>query len=576
MSARPELIRRQPAAKELKGGEHLHPLIQQIYLARGITDCSEVDYRLHNLCHPDGFKGLDEAAALLHQAITQQQRVVIVGDFDADGATSTALMIRALRQLGAEHVDFVVPNRFEYGYGLSVELVDVLVQMQAELVVTVDNGISSFKGVAAAKDHGMTVIITDHHLPPPQLPAADAIVNPNCEGDEFPSKALAGVGVAFYLLAATKRYFSQQPNVDADRVAGLNLANLFDLVAVGTVADLVPLDRNNRILVNRGLELIKNQRCTAGVAALFEVSGIDISQADNNSLGFYVAPRLNAAGRLEDMSIGINLLLTDDVGEARKLAQELQAINQQRKQIQADMQVFADSVVKELRKQELPQALCLFHKNWHQGVVGLLASRVKEDTHRPVIAFALEAPDSEWVKGSARSIKGLHIRDALVDVDSSHPGLIKKFGGHAMAAGLTMKAADLKAFKKAFIDVVADRLSEQHLTQVIHSDGPVDSADLSLYVAEMIQSAGPWGQHFDEPLFDDWFVLKRKALVGENHTKLQFQTSDGRKQISAIAFNHHPNQFVEIDQNQHVCYQMMVNEFRDKRSLQLKITHIIK
>ncbi len=574
--AKAKLIRRAIPEQDLPGAEHLHHLIKRIYLARGIRHYDQVDYRLKQLHQPDGFKGLDQASEVVVNAIKNPQQIVVVGDFDADGATATALVIRALRQMGAHHVSFLVPNRFEYGYGLTTELVDELVQMKAEVVITVYNGISSFDGVSKAKESGMSVIITDHHLPPDKLPPADAIVNPNCTGDEFPSKSLAGVGVAFYLLAAVKKQLLESQWFETQGLHAPNLANLLDLVALGTVADLVPLDVNNRILVDAGLQRIKSGRCVTGISALFKVAGSDQNNADADSLAFYIAPRLNAAGRLEDMSIGINLLLTDDQAEAKQLAQQLQEINQQRKAIQADMQRFADSVVAELKKQaELPDTLCLFHENWHQGVVGLLASKVKEFTHRPVIAFAKESEQSEWVKGSARSIQGLHIRDVLVDVDAANPGLIRKFGGHAMAAGLTLKQSDLLVFKQAFGDAVSARLSSDQLQQVVYSDGSVDVEDMNLGVAELIQSAGPWGQQFEQPVFDDWFIVKQKKLIGENHTKLTLQTTDLNKQIAAIAFNHHPNQFAEMDEKMHLCYQMMVNEFRNRRSLQLKINLIL-
>lgn len=571
-----QLVRRTIRKKSLTGGEHLHHLIQRIYLARGIQNYADVDYQLKHLQSPLGFKGLDVAAEIIIKAIKDQQRIVIVGDFDADGATSTALVIRCLSQMGAQHISFVVPNRFEYGYGLTTELVDVLVKKNAELVITVDNGISSFNGVSKAKSLGMDVIITDHHLPPEQLPPADAIVNPSCVGDDFPSKSLAGVGVAFYLMTAVKAQLVKVNWFDQQQLAPPNLAHYLDLVALGTVADLVPLDKNNRILVKGGLKRMQRQQSVKGINALFKVAGIDLTQADANSLAFYVAPRLNAAGRLEDMSIGINLLITDDANEAKSLANELNDINQQRKSIQADMQRFADSVVDELsQKQELPQAICLFHENWHQGVVGLLASKVKEFTHRPVIAFAKENETSQWVKGSARSVSGLHIRDVLVDIDSSEPGLIRKFGGHAMAAGLTIEQSNLNQFKTRFLEKVTEHLGSKALNKEILSDGSVEVEDLNLKMAELIQSAGPWGQYFDQPVFDDWFIIKQKKLIGDNHTKLVLQTPDLNKQIGAVAFNKHPNEFVEEGQNIHVCYQLMVNEFRNRRSLQLKIDHVL-
>jgi single-stranded-DNA-specific exonuclease len=571
------VVRRTAQGQSVSGGEHLHQLIQRIYLGRGVCDISQVDYRFRNLCHPGGLSNLDQAAKLIVQAIHDNRRMVIVGDFDADGATSSALMIRGLRQMGAGQVHFLVPNRFEYGYGLTPELVDELVNLRADLVITVDNGISSFRGVSKAKSLGMQVIITDHHLPPEELPPADAIVNPNCAGDEFPSKALAGVGVAFYLLAAVRAALRAEDHFARQGLSEPDVSALFDLVALGTVADLVPLDENNRIMVEAGLRLIRRERCVPGISALCKVAGVNQQQADSNSLAFYIAPRLNAAGRLEDMSIGIDLLLTDDPEEARKLAEQLQEINQQRKQIQQDMQLFADSVVDELKqKPSLPEVICLYHKNWHQGVVGLLASKVKEHTHRPVVAFAHESPGSQTLKGSVRSIKGLHIRDVLVEVDVKHPGVVDKFGGHAMAAGLSLQKSALPAFQQAFTEQVKNHLSEHTLDRVVLTDGSVDAADLSLHTAELIQQAGPWGQSFEEPMFDDWFIIKQKKLVGENHCKLVLQTTDLSKQIDAIAFGFHPNQFHQESQQTHLCYQLMVNEFRQRRRLQLKIEHIIR
>ena len=572
-----QLKRRQLPDHPIKGGEHLHHLIHNIYAARGVTDIVQVEYRLKNLFKPDGMLGINHAAKLIIEAIKKNQHIVVVGDFDADGATSTALVIRALRQMGCQNISFIVPNRFEFGYGLTEELVDELVKIRAQWIITVDNGISSYKGVTKAKSLGMGVVITDHHLPPAALPPADAIVNPNCANNDFPSKSLAGVGVAFYLLATIRTHLSAAGWFKNNHCEPPNLAQLLDLVALGTVADVVPLDTNNRILIEAGLQRIRSRASLPGINALFEVADLDQTVADSNSLAFYVAPRLNAAGRIEDMSIGINLLLTDDHLEAKQLAKQLNEINHKRKQIQEDMQRFADSVVAELKqKPELPEVICLYHENWHQGVVGLLASKVKEFTHRPVIAFAKENEHSDVIKGSARSIQGIHIRDVLVNVDSQNPGLIMKFGGHAMAAGLSLNHENLKAFKSAFLAQVKKQLNERDLTQVILSDGSIDTMDLSLGMAEMIQQAGPWGQGFELPAFDDWFIIKSKKLIGQNHTKLVLQTTDLMKQIDAIAFGFHPNQFNEESRQTHISYQLMVNEFRNRRSLQIKIDHILK
>lgn len=576
--SRPQLQRRDLPQTSILGGEHLHHLIQRVYLARGITEYSQVEYRLKHLYRPDNLLGLSQAADLIIDAIKQNRYIIVVGDFDADGATSTALVLRGLKSMGAQHLGFLVPNRFEYGYGLTTELVNELDKIGAELVITVDNGISSHKGVKSAKALGMNVIITDHHLPPPELPEADAIVNPSLDGDGFPSKSLAGVGVAFYLLSKVRaKLIAQQWFENQNHLTVPNLAVWLDLVAVGTVADLVPLDVNNRILVNAGIQRIKSRQSIAGINALYEVAQVDQANADSNSIAFYVAPRLNAAGRLEDMSIGINLLLTDDHQEAKHLAAQLNEINQQRKVIQQDMQQFADSVVNELMaKKNLPEVICLFHKNWHQGVVGLLASKVKERTHRPVIAFAKENKDSPYLKGSARSIKGLHIRDVLVDIDAQNPDMIQKFGGHAMAAGLTLHEQQLTAFHRAFQQVVKKQLQGELLQQIIYSDGIVDTEDLNLSVAELLQDAGPWGQNFDQPSFDGWFIIKSKKLIGDNHCKLVLQTPDLLKQIDAIAFGHHPNQFNAEGSSNHLCFEMQVNEFRNKRMLQLKINQIMQ
>lgn len=576
MSKRLTVKRRSVPDTEIKGGEHLHPLISQIYRSRGVTDISQVTYRLQQLHRPDGLLGLDSAIALLKDALKRQSRIVVVGDFDADGATATALMIRSLRAMGAQHVDFVVPNRFDYGYGLSTKLVSDLVGMRAELVITVDNGISSFDGVALAKKHGMHVIITDHHLPADELPVADAIVNPNCQGDEFPSKFLAGVGVAFYLLASLKTALSQAGWFEQNKMLEPNLSQWLDLVALGTVADVVPLDNNNRIMVHAGLRLMRKQSCLPGLLALFHVAGRKPQEADANDLAFALAPRLNAAGRLEDMSVGIALLLTDDINEAKSLAASLNDINQQRQAIQEDMQRFADSVVKQLRRtQSLPDGLCLYHKDWHQGVVGLLASRVKEAIHRPTIAFAHDSEHSPWLKGSARSVDGFHIRDALVAIDQQNPEMIKKFGGHAMAAGLTLHQNHRKSFDQAFQQQAALFFEQKGVDEVVVTDGGLPEHYFTLNTAELLSQAGPWGARFPEPLFDDWFEIKMKKEVGQGHCRLQLQTSDGSKRIGAIAFRMHPNEFPDIDERVQICYHINENHFNGRSQLQILVKHIL-
>ena len=555
----------------------IHPLIARLYLGRGIQSPEQVNYRLQNLLHPDDLGSIEVAAQIVIDAIQKQQKIVIVGDFDADGATSTAVALRCLQAFGSLDHDYLVPNRFDYGYGLTEKLVEELVKVGAELIITVDNGISSIKGVQRARDAGMRVVITDHHLPGPELPPADAIVNPNNTDDVFPSKHLAGVGVLFYLMAQVRKQLQQAHWFEQRNLPVPNLSQYLDLVALGTVADVVPLDENNRIMIAQGLKHIRKGQTVAGIKALFKLADKRMEDADTESFSYFLAPRLNAAGRLEDMSVGIDLLLTDDMEQALHLAQQLEDMNQQRKEIQEEMQRFADGVLKQLNTSEkIPPGLCLYHPDWHQGVVGLLASKVKEKINRPVIAFARESEDSELLKGSARSVPGLHIRDVLVDIDSQHPQLIEKFGGHAMAAGLTIATEHLKVFQQAFAELSLKRLGENTGIKVIETDGSIDSADLSIRLAELIEQAGPWGQHFQPPLFDDWFIVYEKRLIGGMHTKLVLQTADERKKIDAVAFGLHPNDFPQEGRQTHVCYKPSVNVFRGRRSLQLIVEQLIQ
>nr|WP_218944347.1 single-stranded-DNA-specific exonuclease RecJ [Marinicella rhabdoformis] len=554
----------------------MHPLLAQIYKSRGVTHIKQVDYQLKHLYRPEGLLGVDQAVELLIDAIQNQHRILVVGDFDADGATATALVIRSMRAFGAKHIGFIVPNRFDYGYGLSPELVNDLASQKPDLLITVDNGISSHKGVALAKSLGMKVIVTDHHLPAETLPDADAIINPNLNDDAFPSKNLAGVGVAFYLMARLKSALQQIDWFNQHALKVPNVGQWLDLVALGTVADVVKLDENNRILVNAGLNLMKKGRSCFGIQALFDVANRPSEVADSSSLGFVLAPRLNAAGRLEDMSVGIDLLLTDDRSMAKQLAQELDGINKQRREIQESMQNLADSVVKQLKQDDaLPMGLCLYHKDWHQGVVGLLASRVKEAVNRPTIVFALENEGSEWLKGSARSITGFHIRDALVEIDSEQPEVIQKFGGHAMAAGLTIHQSQKKAFLKAFDSKVKVWAGSGGLAKVVDTDGVLPSHFMFQETAQTIKQSGPWGEHFPEPLFDGWFEIKNKKEVGQGHTKLALKVEDDLKQVDAIAFNIHPSDFPSEGNRVQICYQMDINEFRGRTRLQLIVRNII-
>ncbi len=554
----------------------LSPLIRNLYLSRGITDPNQINYKLNQLHTPNKLSGIKTAAEIVIAAIKANKKIVIVGDFDADGATATALSIRALRAFGHSNVDFLVPNRFDYGYGLSTALIPILKSMNTDLIITVDNGISSISGTQVAIDEGMQVIITDHHLQGEELPNANAIVNPNLNGDEFPSKNLAGVGVVFYLLAEIRAQLQKQNWFEQKNIPQPNLAQWLDIVALGTVADLVSLDDNNRIFVTEGLRRIKAGRCVEGIKAIIKMAGREIEKTNTETFGFVIAPRLNAAGRLEDMSVGIELLLTDDENQAQKLADELDTINQTRKEIQAEMQTFADSVVKELKNiKKLPNGVCLYHKDWHQGVVGLLASKVKDKTNRPVIAFAPENSVSTILKGSARSITGFHIRDALVKIDTHHPGLMYKFGGHAMAAGLSIEQDNYKQFRLIFDDLVNETLTEEQRKHIIETDGELDSFDLCLAMAEELQQHGPWGQNFPAPLFDGWFNIIQKKEVGSGHCKMTLQTQDETKKIDAIAFGIHPNEFKQEGQKNQVTYKLDINEFRGRRTIQLIVQNIV-
>ena len=551
----------------------LPPLLTRLYAARGVRSAVELDKGLARLIPYQRLKGIDAAVSLLVTALQQRQRILIVGDFDADGATASSVGVLGLRMLGAAHVDYLVPNRFEYGYGLTPEIVAVALQRQPDLLLTVDNGISSVEGVAAAKAAGLTVLVTDHHLPGPELPAADAIVNPNQPGCEFPSKALAGVGVMFYVLLALRARL-RELNWFAER--GLNepnLAELLDLVALGSVADVVPLDANNRILVHQGLARIRAGRARPGLRAVLEVAGRDHQRINSTDLGFILGPRLNAAGRLDDMSLGIECLLCEDEVLARDMAQQLDELNKDRKSIEQGMQREALAQLKDLPLADMPFGLCLFEPDWHQGVIGILASRLKERYFRPAIAFA-DAGDG-LLKGSARSVPGLHIRDALDAVAAKHPGLISKFGGHAMAAGLSLPQENYGAFAAAFDAEVRRQLHADDLTGRLLSDGQLSVTEFNLELAKALRHAGPWGQHFPEPLFHGVFQIVQQRLVGEKHLKLVLKTECGGQTLDGIAFNIDrelwPNPTVRWVE---LAYKLDVNEFRGNETVQLMIAHL--
>ncbi|MFB1010411.1 MAG: single-stranded-DNA-specific exonuclease RecJ [Thiopseudomonas sp.] len=550
----------------------LPPLLTRIYAARGVCHARELDTGLQQLEPYHSLKGITAAVELLLDAIEQQQRILIVGDFDADGATATATGLLGLRMLGAEDVHYLVPNRFDYGYGLSPEIVAAARELSPDLLVTVDNGISSIEGVAAAQAAGMRVLITDHHLAGEQLPAADAIVNPNQPGCDFPSKALAGVGVMFYVLLALRARMRELGHFE-HRPAP-NLAELLDLVALGTVADVVPLDANNRILVQQGLARIRAGRTRPGIRALIETGRRSLSQLVAMDLGFIVGPRLNAAGRMDDMSIGIECLLAADEPSALRLAQRLEELNQQRRQVEQGMQQDVTQQLQALDMEQLPFGLCVYQPDWHQGVTGILAARLKEKHHRPVIAFA-DAGDGQ-LKGSARSVPGLHIRDALDAVATRNPGLISKFGGHAMAAGLTLAREHFERFAAAFDACVREHLGEDDLQGLWVTDGELAENEFQLELARQLRMAGPWGQQFPEPSFHGRFRLLEQRLVGERHLKLVLQPEQGRVSVEAIAFNvdlqQWPNPNIRYAE---MAYRLDVNEFRGRESLQLMVEHLV-
>ena len=554
------------------------PLLQRVLAARAVTCDADITLSFKTLLPPNLLAGIDAAVALLIAQLEKQGRVLIVSDFDADGATSCVLALRALRAMGFANVDYIVPNRFEYGYGLTPEIVTLAKDKQPDLLLTVDNGISSVEGVDAAHAHGMKVLITDHHLQGRELPKADAIVNPNQHACDFPSKSLAGVGVVFYVLAALRSALRDRNWFQENALPEPNLASYLDIVALGTVADVVALDRNNRILVSEGLKRIRAGRACAGINALLTIGKRNPANLVASDLGFAVGPRLNAAGRLDDMSLGIECLLCDDPQQAMQMAQELDAMNQQRKTIETDMRNQALEVLDTLSLDEaqMPAALTLYNAQWHQGVIGILAARIKERYHRPVIAFADANSDGEEMKGSARSIPGLHIRDALDAVATQNPGLISRFGGHAMAAGLSLRKADLTRFSEAFEKVVAMQLGEDELQARLVTDGKVETAELNLSNAELLRQYGPWGQHFPEPSFDGEFLIAQYRVLGGAHLKLVLCPVDDKQCVlDAIAFNVDTAAWAGCNNwRVRVVYRLDVNEFRGQRNLQLLIEHI--
>jgi len=564
----------------------LHPVLRRVYAARGVSQSEELDLSLERMLPVGSLDGVEAAARLLAEH-REGGRVLVVGDFDADGATSSALVVRALRSMKFAHVDFLVPNRFRFGYGLTPEIVALAAETRPSLIVTVDNGVSSIEGVEAARALGIAVLVTDHHLPGAVLPRADVMVNPNLAGASFGSRALAGVGVAFYVMAALARVLGDTEFRPAD---------LLDLVALGTVADVVTLDHNNRVLVAQGLRRIRAGRCVPGIRALLEAAGRRIEQISASDLGFAVAPRLNAAGRLTDMSIGIACLLADDVGVATRLAGELSRLNEERREIEQRMQLEAVDIAAGMRVDAAGSeavGLCLFDETWHQGVVGLVAGRIKDRLHRPVVAFA--RGEDGVLRGSARSIAGVHIRDALDSIAARHPGLLVKFGGHAMAAGMTLLESDLERFRGAFAAEIAARADAETLTGVVHSDGELLDAELSVDTARMLRGGGPWGQGFPEPVFDGEFNVVDSRIVGTRHLKLQLRPVPGGRDVSArdvagraagsraidaIAFGFIGGAAEGVAMGPgkllRVAYRLEINEYRGVESVQLNCQHLVE
>ena len=561
-----------PSAQTLREDE-IHPVLRRIYATRGIGDASELDLSLNGLLPVSRLHGVEAAASLLHRSLESGESLLIVGDYDADGATSTALAMRALRAFGAASVDYLVPNRFDFGYGLTPELVELAAERGPGLIITVDNGISSVAGVARAAELGIPVVITDHHLPPETLPAAAAIVNPNQPGDDFPSKHLAGVGVIFYLMVALHRSLKAEDWFGQQGLPEPNPADWLDLVALGTVADLVPLDRNNRILVSQGLKRIRAGRCRPGILALLEVATRSPARVVASDMGYAVGPRLNAAGRLEDMGLGIECLVTDSVDAAAEMAGELDQLNRSRREIEQTMRQQAEQALERLNRLnegELPVGLCLYDGAWHQGVVGILASRIKDQYHRPVVVFA--DGGEGLIKGSARSISGLHMRDLLDRIATRHPGMIKRFGGHAMAAGLTLEAESFDAFRAAYESEVAASIEPAMLEGILLTDGELAGGEFSLEFAQLLREAGPWGQGFPEPLFEGEFRLLQQRVVGERHLKLRLGGSHIVDALDAIAFNQPALE--SGTQQVRLAYRLDVNEFRGLRTPQLIVEYI--
>ncbi len=570
------IVRRELTTQGEGDLKDLHPLLQRLYQARGVSSLKGISRDLPDLLPHQDMLNIQEAAARLARAIQEQRRILIIGDFDTDGATSTVLALLALRAFGGENVDFLVPNRFVFGYGLSTGIVDLAhKEKHPDLIVTVDNGISSVEGVARANQLGIEVIVTDHHLPGDELPAAATIVNPNQVGDKFKSKCIAGVGVIFYVMVALRARLDDLQWFSTRKIFRPNMAQYLDLVALGTVADVVALDKNNRILVHQGLRRIRSGQTLPGILALLELANRHPSRLQAVDLGFVLGPRLNAAGRLDDMSLGIHCLLAADQRTAKQFAEKLDELNCERRALEAQMQQEAFAIVQGLNfNKKLPLGVCLYDETWHQGVVGLVAARVKEKLHRPVVVFA--NGEDGLLKGSARCIDGLHVRDLLEKIAIRYPGLISKFGGHAMAAGLSLEKSVYPAFVQAFAEVVADEVGQNELCHKLYTDGPLGEDEFTFEIAEILRAGGPWGPGFPEPLFDGEFKLINQRLVGRRHLKMVLQSPGSDQYLDAIAFNVDLNKWPDYDcQTVRLAYRVDINEYRGRRKIQLVVEEIL-
>lgn len=550
-------------------------LLQRVYALRGITSMQELDYTTRNLCNYDNLDGTQTAVEIVYSAMQNNKRIMIVGDFDTDGATSTALTVKALKKMGCQHVDYIIPNRFDDGYGLSISVIKRALLKKADLIITVDNGVSAIEAVEFAKQSNLTVIITDHHLCPEQLPAADAIINPNSPNCSFPSKHLAGVGVAFYFMSALRAKLRQENWFRTHNLEEYNLASLLDLVALGTIADVVKLDHNNRILVHQGINRIRSGYCCAGIKALLHIARKDPVSFTSTDLAYYIAPRLNAAGRMDNMSLSVELLLCDDYDSALKQASDLDMLNNDRKLIEQTMYKEALSYIQELEQQQssFPNLLVVYHPEWHQGIIGILSARLKDKHYRPVICFA--STEEGILKGSGRSIAGIHLRDLLDELDQNHPDLLVSFGGHAMAVGLSIRENDLERFRKHFETLIDKRLNANTLEQIIETDGEVDSQDFNYAMAKQLKESGPWGEGFTEPTFDGDFIVHQQRLFAEKHLRLVLEPKNGGPIIEGVCFNVNLTQWPDNTiKNVKIVYQLDVDDFRGNQTAKLMIRHI--